>query len=73
MFEFLKKKGLVFVLFKDTQSGYRAFEAKHSIMIVADSRLQLVDEIKKEVNRHFEGRFYGKVVLRQFVDEEIKI
>lgn len=72
MFKLLKMKGLVFVLFEDTQSGYRAFESRHSIMIAAKSRPQLVDEIKKEVNKHFNGGFYGKVVLREFIDEEIK-
>lgn len=73
MFELLKMKGLVFVLFEDTQFGYRAFESRHSLMIAAKSRTQLVDEIKKEVNRHFDGKFYGKIVLREFTEEEIKL
>jgi hypothetical protein len=73
MFEIFKMKGLVFVLFEDTQFGYRAFESKHSIMIAAKSRAQLVEEIKKEVKKHFEGRFYGKIVLREFIDEEITL
>ena len=72
MLNFFKKKGLVFILFKGTQSGYRAFESRHSLMIAAKSRPQLIDEIKKEVAKHFGGRFYGKIVLREFIDEEIK-
>lgn len=72
MFKFFKMKGLVFVLLEDTKSGYRAFESRHSMMIVAKNRPQLIDEIKKEVYKHFGGRFYGKVVLREFIDEEIK-
>lgn len=72
MSEFLKMKGLVFVLQKNTRFGYRAFESRHSMMIMAKSRPQLINEIKKEVNRHFDGRFYGKVVLRGSTDEEIR-
>lgn len=73
MFKFFKMKGLVFVLFEDTQFGYRAFESKHSIMIAAKSRPQLIEEIKKGVDEHFEGRFYGKIFLREFIDEEIML
>lgn len=73
MFELFKMKGLVFVLFEDTRSGYRAFESKHSMMIAAQSRDQLIEEIKKEVYKHFGGRFYGKIVLREFIDEEIRL
>lgn len=72
MFEFLKMRGLVFVVLKNTQFGYRAFESRHSMMIEAKNRPQLIDEIKKEVEKHFGGRFYGKIVLREFIDEEIK-
>ena len=71
--KFLKKKGLVFVLINDTQFGYRAFESKHSIMISAKSRSELIEEIKNEVKRHFGDNFYGKIVLREFIDEEIKL
>jgi hypothetical protein len=65
-------KRLVFVLLKDTKFGYRAFESRHSIMIEAKNRPQLIAEIKKEVNRHFDGRFCGEVVLREFTEEEIR-
>jgi len=71
--KYLKTSSLVFVLFEDTQFGYRAFESKHSIMSFAKSRPQLIEEIKKEVEKHFEGRFYGKIILREFVDEEIML
>ncbi len=73
MFDLLKKKSLVFVLFENTQFGYRAFESRHSIMIAAKSRPQLIEEIKKEVNKHFDGRFHGKIVLREFTEEEIRL
>jgi hypothetical protein len=66
-------KSLVFILFKDTQFGYRAFESKHSIMTTAKSRPQLIEEIRKEVTKHFDGRFYGKIILRELIDEEIML
>ncbi len=73
MFKPFKTRGLVFVLFKDRKFGYRAFESKHSIMVSADSRSQLIDEIKKEVSKHFTGTFYGKILLREFIEEEIRL
>lgn len=73
MFKFFKMKGLIFVLFKDTQLGYRAFESRLSIMVSAKTRELLIEEIKNQVNRHFDGEFYGKIVLREFYDEEIKV
>ncbi len=65
MYKIKKMNGLVFVLFEDTQFGYRAFESKHSIMVEAKSRVQLIEEIKKEVHHHFEGRFFGKIILSE--------
>jgi hypothetical protein len=71
--KFFKVKELVFVLFEDTRYGYRAFESTHSIMVTAESRILLIEEIKKEVHNHFDGRFFGKVILREFVDEEVNL
>lgn len=73
IFKFFNTKALIFVLFKDAQFGYRAFESRHSIMVSAKTRELLIKEIKKQVNKHFDGKFFGKVVLREFIDEEIKV
>lgn len=73
MFKFFKMKGLIFVLFEDTQFGYRAFESRHSIMVAAKSRVLLIEAIREEVDKHFDGKFYGKIVLREFIDQEIKL
>lgn len=73
MLNFFKRKGLVFMLFEDTKYGYRAFESTYSIMASAKSRPLLIEEIRRQVNKHFDGKFYGKVILREFLDEEIKV
>jgi hypothetical protein len=73
IFKFFNTKALIFVLFKNTKFGYRAFESRHSIMVSATTRELLIEEIKKQVNKHFGGIFYGKIVLREFIDEEIKV
>jgi hypothetical protein len=73
MFKYFKMGGLVFVLFEDTEYGYRAFESKHSLMAIGSTRSELIEAIKREVRREFEGRYYGKIILRKVIDEEIKL
>lgn len=60
---------LVFVIFSDPNEGYSAVEGKYSLMVVGKDRAHLLREIKNAVLEYFNGDFKGKVILREFTDE----
>lgn len=65
-----KMEKLVFIIFQEG-SGYYAIESLHSMMVNARNKSHLIEVIKREVSDCFEGKFNGKIVLREFKDEEI--
>lgn len=73
MLKFFRKGGLEFVMLEDTDQGFRAFESKHSLMVSAGTREELIEEIKKEVIKHFGEGFFDKVALKETVMHEIKL
>lgn len=77
VFDYIASKGshineLVFIVFKE-ENGYSAVESHHSLMVDAKDRIQLIEKIKREVSERFLGKFKGKVIIREFSDEEIAI
>lgn len=72
LFKFLKMEELVFIVFKDEEVGYSAFESKHALIVIAKDRFQLIHDIKKQITDYFKGKFRGKII-REVVDEEIKV
>lgn len=62
---------LVFVIFNDPKEGYSAVEGKYSLMVAGKDRPRLLSEIKNAVLEYFNGDFNGKIILREFTDEEL--
>lgn len=72
LYKYFNIKGLVFLVFKK-DTGYLALEHRHSIRVHAKDKSTLALEVKNEVDKHFRGKFEGKITLREFIDEEICI
>lgn len=62
---------LVFVIFRDPREGYSAIEVNYSLMVVGEDWTQLLREIKSAVQEYFNGKFIGKIILREFKDQEL--
>jgi len=62
---------LVFIVFNDSKLGYSAVEGKYSMMVVGRDRDELISEVKKAVQEYFNNDFLGKIIFREFVDEEL--
>lgn len=62
---------LIFIVFNDPQLGYSAVEGKYSMMVVGRTRDELISEVKNAVQVYFNYTFSGKIIFREFVDEEL--
>lgn len=61
---------LVFIVFKE-KNGYNAVESRHSLMVTAKSKSQLIEGIKRKVAKNLNGEFSGSIILREFNDVRI--
>lgn len=65
-------KEIVFIIFNEPNGSYSAVDARYSLMVVGNSRPQLIKEIRNAVFEYFNDDFSGKIIIREFSDEVIE-
>lgn len=64
---------LVFVVMDGPEAGKVAIEGRCGMVAFAEDVSDLKKEIVNKVQEHFKGKFRGKICVRQFVDEHIRL
>jgi len=69
----VEEEELVFILVDEHQQSKIAVEGRYGIVAVGDSLAELQAAIIDKVQEHFQGKYEGKIRIRQFADTVISM